>query len=58
LNTNNFREPTEDEIQSYIDRHHLNRVRNWWHVRETLRRELNGPPPDGHTDWGIYWKTI
>jgi len=53
----NFQEPTPEQIQAYLEKHKLNRARNWWHVREILRKQLNGDPPHGFSDWGIYWKT-
>ena len=58
MDINDFQEPTHEEIQTYIERNHLNRTRNWWHAREELRRLKNGPPPDGYSDWGIYFKAL
>jgi hypothetical protein len=53
-----YTEPTKEEIQAYLTEHKLDRARNWWHAREALRRQKNGNPPNGHTDLGLYWKSI
>lgn len=52
----NFVEASEEEIDHYLKANGLDRPRNWWWVREHLRTRLNGSPPAGCSDWGIWWK--
>jgi len=57
MDQSRYIEPTEEEIVTYLRENGLDYSRNWWHARETLRNLKNGSPPDGYSDWGMYWKT-
>lgn len=52
-----FVEPSEEEIQLYLQVNSLPKE-NWWHAREKLRIIKNGPPPNGFSDWGIYFHCL
>ena len=53
-----YQEATQDEIVAYLEKHHLDYSRNWWHAREAVRKIKNGNPPTGFSDWGIFWRSF
>jgi len=55
---NNYNEPSDEQIRAVCDARKIDYHRNYWSVREELRNAANGPPPNGFTDWGKYWKSF